>query len=79
MKKYIWLIVLLIPLWVASEYDAPRWVVLLLLGIFMLYAGTLPSQYDRPGEGGLSPFLILIAIAGLVMGTVLFKYARALM
>jgi hypothetical protein len=75
MRKYLWLLVLAIPPWIAVEVDAPKWIVLLAVAPFFLLAMTLddPDQ-DLLGEASGSfrkGTLIVIGAGGLVLGGVI--------
>lgn len=53
MSKYIWLVILVIPMWAAAELDAPKWVLMLTAAPFFLRAATLGDHPDEHllGEG----------------------------
>jgi hypothetical protein len=76
MLKYVWLLVLAIPPWVAVEFDAPKWVVMVALAPFLLFAMTLgdPDE-DLLGEASgafRKGALVVMGVGGLVLGGILF-------
>lgn len=84
MSKYIWLLLLAIPPWVAAESDAPQWILLLAIAPFFIRASTLGDHPDEHllGEGYSrvrTPFVIVLCVGGLVLGAVLVMVARALL
>ena len=76
MRKYLWLLVLAIPPWAAVELDAPKWVVLLAVAPFFLYAMTLgdPDEHLLGETSGSfhKGALIVIGAGGLLLGGVIF-------
>ena len=84
MSKYIWLLLLAIPPWVAVEFDAPKWVVLLSIAPFYIRASTLGEHPDEHllGEGFAKfrkPLLIVLVLGGLILGAGLLTVVRALL
>lgn len=77
MKKYIWMVVLAIPPFIALEYGAPKWVTFVLFGIFAFYVSTINPRFKNSEDQSISPFVILFIVAGLVMGAVLWIWAAA--
>lgn len=76
MLKYIWLLVLAIPPWVAVEFDAPKWVVMVAAAPFFLFAMTLgdPDE-DLLGEASgtfRKGALVVMGVGGLVLGGIVF-------
>jgi hypothetical protein len=78
MKKYIWMAVLAIPLFIALEFGAPKWVITILFAVFAFYVSTIDPKYQNSEDKSMSPFVIVFIIAGLVMGVVLWKWVAAL-
>lgn len=76
MLKYAWFLVLAIPPWVAVEFDAPKWVVMLAIAPFYLFAMTLgDSDENMLGEASgkfRKGSLVVMGAGGLVLGGVLF-------
>ena len=83
MRKILWLLVLTIPPWVAVEFDAPKWVVMLAVAPFFLFATTFDDTDEHllgeRFEKFHMPLLVLIVIVGLIFGVGLFMWFRALM
>lgn len=76
MLKYVWLLVLAIPPWVAVEFDAPKWVMMVSAAPFFLFAMTLgdPDE-DLLGEASgtfRKGALVVMGVGGLVLGCILF-------
>lgn len=76
MLKYAWFLVLAIPPWAAVEFDAPKWVVLVAVAPFFLFAMTLgdPDE-DLLGEASgkfRKGALGVIGAGGLALGIILF-------
>ena len=76
MLKYAWLIVLAIPPWAAAELEAPKWVVIIAIAPFFLFAMSLgdPNE-DLLGEasGKFRKWTLVVIVAGgLVLGGILF-------
>jgi hypothetical protein len=82
MKKLIWLLVLAIPLWLAAELHAPKWVLTLTVIPFFIYASTLgDSDEDLLGEGFARKskvVLLLLVIGGVVLFAGLFSFVCVL-
>jgi hypothetical protein len=84
MSKYIWLLVLAIPIWAAVELDAPRWISGLAAIPFFWRAATLGDDPDEHllGEGFAQyrpSILVVLGIGGLILGAVIFVVVRALL
>ncbi len=83
MKKLIWLLLLAMPPWLASELDAQTWVLILSVIPFFLYASTLGDTDEHLlGEGfakNSKPLILVIVIGGLVLGSGLLSFVRALL
>ncbi|MEG3788972.1 hypothetical protein V1318_02435 [Lysobacter sp. CCNWLW3] len=75
MRKYVWLLILAIPPWVAVKLDAPKWGVVLAVAPFFILAMTLDDpDEDLLGESSgafRKGALIAIGVGGLVLGGVL--------
>ncbi len=75
MLKYVWLLILAIPPWIAVEFDAPKWVVAVAIAPFFLLAMTLGDPDEdllgEASEGFRKRTLILVGAGGLVLGGVL--------
>ena len=83
MSKYIWLLVFLIPIWAAIEFDAPKWVSMLCSAPFFLRAATLGNDPDEYllGEGFAQhrPIILVgLVVGGLAMAAGLLMLAKAL-
>jgi hypothetical protein len=80
MLKYLWLLVLAVPPWAAAKFDAPKWIVLLAVAPFLIFAMTLGDpEEDALGEASgkfRKPVLVVIAAGGLALGTVVFLLWR---
>ena len=84
MRKYIWLVVLALPIWAAAQFDAPKWVVMLTTIPFFLRAATLG---DSPDEHLLGEWfahyrpslLVVLGVGGLILGAVLLVLAKVLL
>lgn len=82
MLKYVWLLALVVPPWLAVEFDAPKWVAVIATAPFFLYAMTLGD----PDEEMLGEYsgsfrksaLVVMAIGGLILGTVAFVLWKVL-
>ena len=75
MLKYAWFLILVIPPWVALEFDAPKWISMLAAAPFFLFAMTLgdPDE-DLLGEASgtfRKGALLLMAVGGLFLAVVL--------
>jgi uncharacterized protein (DUF983 family) len=84
MSKYIWLLVLILPMWAAIELDAPKWVSVLASVPFFLRAATLGDHSDEHllGEGFAQyrpPILVVLVVGGLILGTALLVVVRTLL
>jgi uncharacterized protein (DUF983 family) len=84
MSKYIWLLILVLPMWAAVELGAPKWVSVLTSIPFFLRAATLGDDPDEHllGEGFAQyrpSILVILGVGGLVVGTALFALFRALL
>ena len=82
MLKYVWLLVLAIPPWVAVQFDAPKWVVMVALAPFLLFAMTLGDP-DEELLGETSGTFrkgarVVIVVGALVLGIVIFILWQAL-
>jgi uncharacterized membrane protein len=82
MRKYLWLLVLAIPPWVALELDARKWIIMLAVAPFFLFAMTLgdPDEHllGERFDNFRKPLLVFIALGGLVLGVGLLMWFRAL-
>ena len=84
MSKYIWLLILTLPIWAAVELNAPKWVSLLAAAPFFLRAATLG---DHPDEHLLGEeferfrpsILVLLGVGGLILGAALIVVVRMLL
>lgn len=76
MLKYVWLLVLAIPPWVAAEFDAPKWVMVVLLAPFLLFAMTLGDPDEELLGEASGTFRkgarVVIGVGGLVLAGILF-------
>jgi len=76
MLKYVWLLVLAIPPWMAVEFDAPKWVVMVALAPFLLFAMTLGDPDEELLGEASGTFRkgarVVIAVGALVLGIVIF-------
>ncbi|MEO7431937.1 MAG: hypothetical protein ABIR62_07910 [Dokdonella sp.] len=84
MSKYIWLLVLILPMWAAVELDAPKWVSVLTALPFFLRAATLGDEPDEHllGENfdqSRPSILVILGIGGLVLGAAFLVLFRALL
>ena len=84
MSKYIWLLVLALPIWAAAELDAPKWVLVLTVIPFFLRAATLGDDPDEHllGEKFAQyrpTILVVLGVGGLLLGAALLVVVRALM
>jgi uncharacterized protein (DUF983 family) len=84
MSKYIWLVILALPIWAAVELDAPKWVSTLVAIPFFLRAATLGDHPDEHllGEGFAQyrpPLLVVLIVGGLVLGAGLLVFVKALL
>lgn len=82
MLRYVWLLALVIPPWIAVEFDAPKWGVMIATAPFFLYAMTLgdPDE-DMLGERSATfrkGALTVMAIGGAILGTVAFALWKVL-
>jgi hypothetical protein len=82
MSKYLWLVLLAVPPWVAEKLDAPKWVLLLAAAPFFFRAATLGDDPDEHllGEGFARfrrPVLLMLLVGGFVFGTVMLIVFRA--
>ncbi len=74
MRNIVWLLLLVIPPWVAVGLDAPKWVVLLSIAPFFLFAMSL----DDPDESLIGESsgtfrmgtLLVLAAGGIALGVV---------
>lgn len=76
MLKYVWLLVLAVPPWAAVKFDAPKWIVVLAVVPFLIFAMTLgdPDENllgEASGKFRKSALVIIVA-GGLAVGTVFF-------
>jgi hypothetical protein len=84
MSKYIWLLVLALPVWAAVELDAPKWVSVLAAAPFFLRAATLGDHPDEHllGEGFAQyrpSILVVLGVGGLILGAALLVVVRTLL
>lgn len=84
MSKYIWLLVLTLPIWVAAELDAPKWLSILTAIPFFLRAATLGDDPDEHllGESFAQyrpTIIVVLGVGGLVLGAALLVLVRALL
>lgn len=84
MSKYIWLVVLALPIWAAAHFDAPKWIVTLATIPFFLRAATLGDNPDEHllGEGFAQyrpTLLVVLGVGGLILGVVLLAITKALL
>ena len=47
MPKFVWLLLLAIPPWAAVEFDAPKWLVMVAVAPFFLFAMTLQDPDEE--------------------------------
>lgn len=82
MLRYVWLLLLVIPPWVATEFDAPKWLVTVAVVPFFLYAMSLgDSDEDLLGEASGSfrkGALAFVVIGGLILGAAAFMLWKVL-
>lgn len=75
MLKYVWLLVLTIPPWVAAEFDAPKWVMMVSAAPFFLFAMTLGDPDEEllgEASGTFRKWArVVIGVGGLVLGCIL--------
>jgi hypothetical protein len=84
MSKYIWLIVLTLPIWAAVEFDAPKWMLMLTVVAFYVRAATLGDHPDEHllGEGFAKyrpSIIVVLGLGGLILGAALLVFVRALL
>jgi len=84
MSKYIWLLILVLPIWAAVELDAPKWVSVLVSVPFFLRAATLGDHPDEHllGEGfaqSRPKILVVLVVAGLILGAALLAVVKTLL
>jgi hypothetical protein len=76
MRKIAWLLVLALPAWVATEFDAPKWVLMLAAAPFLLFAMTLgdPDEHLLGEASGTfrKGALIVIGVGGLILGIMFY-------
>jgi hypothetical protein len=76
MPKVAWLLLLAIPPWAAVEFDAPKWVVMLAVAPFFLFAMTLGDPDEELLGEASGTFrkgaLVALGVGGLILGGVLF-------
>ncbi|RYZ73015.1 MAG: hypothetical protein EOP91_06465 [Lysobacteraceae bacterium] len=82
MSSYIWLIILVLPVWASVELDAPKWVSMLACIPFFVRAATLGDHPDEPllGEGFAQyrpSVLVVLGAGGLVLSALLLVPLRA--
>lgn len=75
MLKYVWLLVLAIPPWVATELEAPKWATMIAVAPFFLYAMTLGDPDEELLGEASGKFrnraLVLIGAGGLILGGII--------
>ena len=84
MSKYIWLLVLVLPMWAAVELDAPKWVLTFTVVIFFARAATLGDHPDEHllGEdfAKYRPFILaVLGLGGLILGAALLMLVKTLL
>ena len=84
MSKYLWLLVLALPIWAAVEFDAPKWVSVLTALPFFLRAAALGDHPDEHllGEGFAHyrpSILAVLLVGGLILGATLLVVVRTLL
>lgn len=84
MSKYIWLLVLVLPMWASVEFDAPKWVSVLAAIPFFVRAATLGDHPDEHllGEGFAQyrpTALLVLSVSGLILGVALLLLVKALL
>ena len=84
MSKYIWLLILTLPIWAAVELDAPKWVSMLMSVPFFVRAATLGDDPEEHllGEGFAKhrpSILVFLGVGGLILGAVLLVLVQALL
>jgi hypothetical protein len=76
MRKYLWLVMLAIPPWVAVELDASKWIVMLAVVPFFLFAMTLddPDEHllGEASSGFRKATLLFIGAGGIVLTGVIY-------
>ena len=76
MLKYVWLLVLAIPPWVAVEFDAPKWVMMVSAAPFFLFAMTLGDPDEELLGEASGTFrkgaLVVMGVGDLVLGGIVF-------
>lgn len=76
MLKYAWFLVLAIPPWVAVEFDAPKWLVMIAVAPFFLFAMTLGDPDEELLGKASGKFrkgaLVTLGAGGLVLSCALF-------
>ena len=80
MRKLVWLVALTIPPWIASELEAPKWVLLISLAPFFLLAMSM-GNHEEGLLGDASPTfrrlaLPLVVIGGLALAFLVFSLWR---
>lgn len=83
MRKFLWLGILVLPIWAATHFGAPKWVSMVLAMPFFLYAATLSDPEESLLGDDFASFrpwlLVLLGLGGLVMGGMLLLVAKAMM
>jgi uncharacterized protein (DUF983 family) len=84
MSKYIWLLVLALPIWAAIEFDAPKWVSVLTAIPFFLRAATLGNHPDEHLLGeDISQYrpsiLAVLVVGGVILGAALLVVVRTML
>ena len=83
MSKLLWLGILVLPIWAAAHFGAPKWLSMVLAMPFFVYAETLRDPEENLLGEGFASFrpwlLVLLGLGGLVLGGVLLLVAKAMM
>jgi uncharacterized protein (DUF983 family) len=84
MSKYIWLLILVFPMWAAVELEAPKWVSVLASVPFFLRAATLGDDPDEHllGEGFAQyrpKILVVLVVGGLILGAAFLAVVKTLL
>lgn len=80
MRKLVWLVALAIPPWIASELEAPKWVLFISVAPFFLLAMSM-GNHEEDLLGDASPsfrrFMIpLVVIGGIVLVSLVYSMWR---
>lgn len=82
MHKYVWLLVLAIPPWIAAELHAPKWLIVVAVAPFLILAMKMGDPDEEMFGEASRKFrvgaLVVLGAGGLALGFVVYLLWKVL-